>query len=165
VGVGTAERLARFGIRVDLDLEGQGVESVIEALGGAAAVTGRRVLMPSSVGGRDTLGDALAAEGAAVMQAPSFRTIAVDDNPELDVYGQLLQRRVDVVTFTSAAAVRGFATLYGEEQVADLLAHTTVATVGLAATEAVRRLGVEPAIAPAVPSIPALVDAIRAHFQ
>ena len=165
VGVGTTERLARFGIRVDLALEGQAVESVIEALGGRAAVAGARVLVPSSVGGRDTLGEALAAAGADVTQAPSFRTLAVDDNPELDVYGQLLQRRIDVVTFTSAAAVRSFATLYGEEQVADLLAHTTVATVGPAATDAVRRLGVAPAIVPALPSIPALVDAIRAHFQ
>lgn len=165
VGVGTTERLARFGIRVDLALEGQGVDSIVDALGGRAATAGARVLVPSSIGGRDTLGEALAAAGADVTQAPSFRTLAVDDNPELDVYGQLLQRRVDVVTFTSAAAVRSFATLYGEEQVADLLAHTTVATVGPAATDAVRRLGVEPAIVPALPSIPALVDAIRAHFQ
>ncbi len=165
VGVGTTERLARFGIRVDLALEGQAVDSIVDALGGRAAIAGARVLVPSSVGGRDTLGEALAAAGADVTQAPSFRTLAVDDNPELDVYGQLLQRRVDVVTFTSAAAVRSFATLYGEEQVADLLAHTTVATVGPAATDAVRRLGVEPAIVPALPSIPALVDAIRAHFQ
>jgi uroporphyrinogen III methyltransferase/synthase len=165
VGVGTAERLARFGIRVDLDLEGQPVESVVEGLGGRAALAGRRVLVPAAAGGRDSLGETLGSAGAEVTQAPSFRTLAVDDNPELDVYGQLLQRRIDVVTFTSAAAVRGFATLYGEEQVADLLAHTTVATAGLAATDAVRRLGVEPAIVPAVPSIPALVDAIRAHFQ
>ena len=97
--------------------------------------------------------------------APAFRTLAAEDNPELDVYGQLLQHRIDVVTFTSAAAVRAFAALYGEEQVADLLTHTIVATVGPAATDAVRRLGVTPAIVPAVPSIPALVDAIRAHFQ
>ena len=165
VGVGTTERLARFGIRVDLDLEGQPVESVVEGLGGRAALAGRRVLVPAAAGGRDSLGETLAAAGAEVTQAPSFRTLALDDNPELDVYGQLLQRRIDVVTFTSAAAVRGFATLYGEEQVADLLAHTTVATAGLAATDAVRRLGVEPAIVPAAPSIPALVDAIRAHFQ
>jgi uroporphyrinogen-III synthase len=121
--------------------------------------------MPSAAGGRDSLGDALGASGADVRQAPAFRTLAAEDNPDIDVYGQLLQRRIDVVTFTSAAAVRSFAALYGEEQVTDLLAHATVATVGPAATEAVRRLGVTPAITPAVPSLPALVDAIRAHFQ
>ncbi len=165
VGVGTSERLARFGIRVDLAVEGQAVESVIEALGGRAAVAAQRLLVPSSEGGRDTLGDMLALIGADVTQAAAFRTLVVDDNPEIDVYGQLLQRRIDVVTFTSAAAVRSFAALYGQDQVADLLSHTTVATVGPAATDAVRRLGVTPAVVPPVASIPALVDAIRAHFQ
>jgi uroporphyrinogen III methyltransferase/synthase len=165
VGVGTSERLARFGLRVDVMAEGQGVESVVTALGGMAAMPGKRVLMPVSAGSRDMLAEALAAAGADVRHAPSYRTLATEDNLELDVYGQLLQRRIDVVTFTSAAAVRSFAALYGEEQTADLLAHTTVATVGPAATDAVRRLGVSPAIVAAVPSIPALVEAIRAHFQ
>jgi uroporphyrinogen III methyltransferase/synthase len=165
VGVGVTERLARFGIRADLAAEGQGVDTVVEALGGWSAVARLKVLVPGSTGGRDTLGEAMEGAGAAVTHAPAYRTKAVDDNPELDVYGQLLQRRIDVVTFTSAAAVRSFAALYGEEQVADLLGHTVVATVGLAATDAVKQLGVAPSIVPIVPSIPALADAIRAHFQ
>jgi uroporphyrinogen III methyltransferase/synthase len=164
-GVGTSARLARFGIRVDLATEGQHVDGIVAAMGSRDALAGRRVLMPTAEGGRDTLGDALAAAGAEVRHAPAFRTLASEDNPELDVYGQLLQGRVDVVTFTSAAAVRGFAALYGEEQVADLLTHTTVATVGPAATEAMRRLGVTPAIVPPVPTLTALVEAIRNHFQ
>ncbi|MGD9906724.1 MAG: uroporphyrinogen-III C-methyltransferase [Vicinamibacterales bacterium] len=164
-GVGTSARLARFGIRVELATEGLGVEAIVTAMGGREALADRRVLMPSAANGRDTLTEALTAVGADVRHAPSFRTLAVEDNPDLDVYGQLLQHRVDVVTFTSAAAVRGFAALYGDEQVADLLTHTTVATVGPAATDAVRRLGVTPAIVPAVPTISALVDAIRGHFQ
>jgi uroporphyrinogen III methyltransferase/synthase len=164
-GVGTSAQLARFGIRVDLSTEGLGVEAIVAAMGGRDAVGERRVLMPAAAGGRDTLSDALVAAGADVRQAPAFRTLAAEDNPELDVYGQLLQHRIDVVTFTSAAAVRGFGALYGEEQVADLLTHTTVATVGPAATEAIRRLGVTPAIVPPVSTIPALVEAIRAHFQ
>ena len=164
-GVGTSARLARFGIRVDLATEGLGVEAIVAAMGGREGLAGRRVLMPSAVNGRDSLTDALTAAGADVRHAPAFRTLAAEENPELDVYGQLLQHRIDVVTFTSAAAVRGFAALYGQEQVADLLTHTTVATVGPAATDAMRRLGVTPAIVPAVPTISALVDAIRGHFQ
>ncbi len=165
VGVGTSERLSRFGLRVDVVAEGQGVDSILAAMGGRDGLAGQRVLLPIAAGSKDTLGEALTAVGADVRPAPSFQTLAAEDNPDLDVYGQLLQRRLDVVTFTSAAAVRSFAALYGEEQTADLLAHTIVATVGPAATEAVRRLGVTPAIVPATPSIPALVDAIRAHFQ
>lgn len=164
LGVGVSASLSRAGLLVDLDVEGQGVDAVFAALG-REAVAHLTVLVPGSVGNRDPLADALEAAGARVTTAPSFRTLAVDDNPELDVYGQLLQHRLDVVTFTSAAAVRSFAALYGEEQVADLLSHTAVATVGQAAGDAVRHLGVKPAIVPAVSSIPALVDAIRAHFQ
>ena len=141
------------------------MDGVVAAMGGPEGLAERRVLLPSAAGGRDTLGEALAAAGADARHTPAFRTLAAEDNPDIDVYGQLLQHRIDVVTFTSAAAVRGFASLYGEEQVADLLTHTTVATVGPAATDAIRRLGVTPAIVPPVPSIPALVDAIRAHFQ
>ena len=126
-----------------------GVDGIVAAMGGREGLAGRRVLMPSAAGGRDTLGEALTAAGADVRHAPAFRTLAAEDNPDIDVYGQLLQHRIDVVTFTSSAAVRGFAALYGEEQVADLLTHTTVATVGPAATDAIRRLGVTPAIVPA----------------
>ncbi len=141
------------------------MDAVIEALGGTSMIAGTQILVPCNVSGHDSLGEALAEQGAVVTLAPAFHTVPVDDNPELDVYGQLLQGRIDVVTFTSAAAVRSFAALYGADQSADLFTHTTVATVGPAATEAVRRLGVEPAIVPSFPSIPALVDAIRAHFQ
>ncbi|HUU35841.1 MAG TPA: uroporphyrinogen-III C-methyltransferase [Vicinamibacterales bacterium] len=165
VGVGTSERLTRFGIRADVVAEGQDVDSILTAMGGRAAVEGKRVLMPNTSGSRDTLGEALTAARAEVRFVPSFRTLAAEDNPDLDVYGQLLERRIDVVTFASAAAVHSFAALYGEEQTTDLLVNTIVATVGPAATEAVRRLGVSPAIVAATPSIPALVDAIRAHFQ
>ncbi|MEZ5293127.1 MAG: uroporphyrinogen-III C-methyltransferase [Vicinamibacterales bacterium] len=165
LGVGVSDRLARFGIRVDAAVEGLGADAVVEALGGRDRLGRVKVLAPGALGGRDTLAEALTAAGADVTQAPSFRTLAVDDNPELDVYGQLLQRRIDVVTFTSAAAVRSFAALYGVDQVADLLTHTTVATAGPAAGDAVRQLGVTSVIEPGVPSIAALVDAIRAHFQ
>jgi uroporphyrinogen III methyltransferase / synthase len=164
VGVGVTDRLARAGLLVDLAIEGQGVEAVLDALG-RENLAGLKILVPGTLGGRDSLSEALGAAGAAVKTAPSFRTLAVEDNPELDVYGQLLQHRIDVVTFTSAATVRSFAALYGEEQVADLLSHTAVATVGTAAGDAVHQMGITPAIVPAVPSIPALVDAIRAHFQ
>ncbi len=38
VGVGTSERLARFGIRVDVTAEGQAVDSVVAAMGGRPAI-------------------------------------------------------------------------------------------------------------------------------
>jgi hypothetical protein len=42
-----------------------------------------------------------------------------------DVYGMLLEGRIDVVTFTSPSAMRNFAKIYGADQVADLLKNTS----------------------------------------
>ena len=57
----------------------------------------------------------------------------MDTDAGLDVYRQLLDRQVDVVTFTSASAVLGFLASVGSDQASDLLAHTVVATLGPAA--------------------------------
>jgi uroporphyrinogen III methyltransferase/synthase len=85
-----------------------------------------------------------------------------EDDP--DVYKMLLEGRLDVVTFTSASAVRNFAKIYGAEQVADLLRHTVVAVIGPVTSDAAIQLGIPVTIQPPTYTIPALVDAIAAHF-
>jgi uroporphyrinogen III methyltransferase / synthase len=75
----------------------------------------------------------------------------------------LLQGRIDVVTFTSASAVRNFAKIYGTDQVVDLLKNTIVATIGPVTAEAATQLGITVTVQPATYTIPALVDAIAAH--
>ena len=60
--------------------------------------------------------------------------------------------RIDAVTFTSPSAVRAFATIFGEDQAADLLAHTVVASIGPVTSQAARRLGLHVAVEPAVHS-------------
>ena len=77
----------------------------------------------------------------------------------------LLEGRIDVVTFTSASAVRNFARVLGEDQAADLLRHTVVATIGPVTAEAAGQLGMSVTIQPVTYTIPALVDAIAAHFD
>ena len=48
----------------------------------------------------------------------------------------LLERRIDVVTFTSASAVRNFVKVLGAEPAADLLRTTVVASIGPVTAEA-----------------------------
>ena len=61
--------------------------------------------------------------GALVTDVVAYRTVLEDTqrDGDPDVYGMLLDGRIDVVTFTSASAVRNFAKIYGAEQAADLL--------------------------------------------
>ena len=53
----------------------------------------------------------------------AYRTVIVDPEREgePDIYRMLLDRRIDVVTFTSASAVRNFVRVLGAEPAADLL--------------------------------------------
>ena len=166
VGSGTAEALARYGIKVDLVPDEFRAEGVVAALAPRGSLDGARVLLPKADIGGDVIGDALRQQGALVSEVVAYRTVLDDTQPEgaPDVYGMLLEGTIDVVTFTSPSAVRNFARIYGEEQVADLLKHTVVATIGPGTTEAVAQIGVPVAVEPRVHTIPALVEAIAAHF-
>ena len=80
------------------------------------------------------------------------------------MYKLLLEGRIDVVTFTSASAVRNFVRIYGADQVADLLKSTTVAVIGPVTGQAARQAGITVSVEPASYTIGGLVDAIAAHF-
>ena len=117
---------------------------------------GRRALVMRSKEQPDDMAALLERHGAEVV---------MDNDAGIDVYRQLLDRKVDVVTFTSASAVLGFLASLGADQAADLLAHTAVATLGPAAADAVARANVTPAIQLSAGSLAAFAEAIAAHFK
>ena len=117
---------------------------------------GRRALVMHSNEQADDMAALLQRQGAAVM---------MDTDAGLDVYRQLLDRKVDVVAFTSASAVLGFLASLGADQASDLLAHTAVATLGPAAADAVTRANLTPAIQLSAGSLAAFAEAIAAHFR
>ena len=84
---------------------------------------------------------------------------------EPDVYRMLLERRIDVVTFTSASAVRSFVKVHGAEQAADLLGGTVVAAIGPVTAEAAAQGQIASTVVPAQYTVPGLVDAIVEHFD
>jgi len=166
VGAATAERLARYSVKADAVPEEFRAEGVAPALAARGSLSGSRVLLPRADIGRDLVAEQLRALGAEVADVVAYRTVLQDgtgpDDP--DIYGLLLQDRIDAVTFTSPSAVRAFATVYGAEQVADLLRHTVVASIGPTTSEAATRLGIAVTVQPTRSTIPDLVDAIAAYF-
>jgi uroporphyrinogen III methyltransferase/synthase len=166
VGSGTADRLARYGIKVDVVPEEFRAEGVLRALARRTPLEGTRVLLPRSDIGREVIVDQLRRAGAIVTDVVAYRTTIEDsqraDDP--DIYGMLLEGRIDVVTFTSPSAVRNFARIYGADPAADLLKATVVATIGPVTAEAANQLGIAVTVQPATYTVPALVDAIAAHY-
>ncbi len=163
VGPGTGEHLRRFGLRADLVPRDFRAEGMLDALG---AVSGLKVLLPRADVGREALAAGLRERGASVTEVVAYRTVIEDLSREgdPDIYRMLLERQIDVVTFTSGSAVRNFAKVFGQDQAADLLRTTAVAAIGPVTAEAAAKLGIGVSIQPATYTIPALVDAIVAHF-
>ena len=95
----------------------------------------------------------------------AYRTAPVDleaaGGP--DIYRMLLERRVDIVTFTSGSSVRNFAKALGRNQAADLLKRVDVACIGPVTGEVATRLGISTTIMPTDFTIPAMVRAIVEH--
>ena len=163
VGPATAERLQRLHLRVDVMPEEDRSEGVIAALKATGSLEGQRMLLPRADIAREALPDELRKAGAEVDDIAAYRTVRVawGQEGQPDIYKKLLDRDVDIVTFTSASSVRHFVTNLGEDQAADLLQHIAVASIGPVTAEAAQQLGVATSIMPAAPyTIASLVDAI-----
>ena len=167
IGTTTADRFAHYGIRADLVPDEFDGEGLLEALKQQGPLTGARVLLPHSDIARELIASELREAGAEVTEVVAYRTIideTIRDSEETDIYRQLLDHRIGAVTFTSPSAVNAFATIFGEDQATDLLAHTVVASIGPVTSRAVRRLGVGVAVEPHTHTVSALADALAAHF-
>jgi uroporphyrinogen III methyltransferase/synthase len=167
VGPVTAERLTRHGLKVDLMPAEYRADAVVRAMTETADVAGAKVLLPHADIGREIIADELRKQGAEVTEVVAYRTVAVEPEREgePDIYRMLLERRIDVVTFTSASAVRSFVRLLGAEPAADLVRATAVASIGPVTAEVAAQYHIESAIVPSSHTIPALVEAIVEYFD
>ena len=131
----------------------------------ASTLKGARVLLPTSDLTGDSLADDLRAAGADVTEVTAYRATTVEGDTHLGLYRQLLDRRIDAVTFTSANTVRAFVEIYGAEQSPDLLSGTVVATIGPAAADAAARAGIRVDVVAEGATVAALVDDLIRHFR
>jgi len=167
VGSGTADRLARYGIKADVIPDEYRAEAVLGAVAQAGSLDGAHILLPRSDIGREVVVEQLRAAGAIVTDVIAYRTVLEETHREgdPDVYRMFLEGRIDVVTFTSPSAVRNFVKVYGADPAADLLKNTTVAAIGPVTADAARQLGIHVSVQPATYTVAGLVDAIAAHFS
>jgi uroporphyrinogen III methyltransferase/synthase len=166
VGPGTAEHLAQHCLKADVVPAEYSTESVIEAMRAAGNLTGKKFLLPRADTAREFVADELRKAGAVVTDVIAYRTVPIEigrDN-EPDIYRMLLDRKVDVLTFTSASTVRNFVRLYGVDPVADLLQPVAIASIGPVTAEAALQSGIRTTIMPDEYTIPGLVRAIVDHF-
>jgi uroporphyrinogen III methyltransferase/synthase len=159
IGPSAADRLAAAGLKPDVVAAEFG-ERVADAMAARHTVGGARVLVVRPDHWRDVVSSDLERRGARVTDLIAYRTEAIQtDSPAAQaLYRALLEGTIHAVTFTSPTAVRRFAALIGEEQAADLLNTTTVATIGPVTAAAAEELGVARPLVPAVYTVDGMID-------
>jgi len=162
IGPRTAEALRRWGVRVELVPGEFRAEALVEALRPHVA-PGMRVLIPRAQEARELLPEALRALGASVTVAPAYRTVAGEEGVER-LRALLEAGRVDVVTFTSSSTVRNFMAFFGADELPRLLRGVALAAIGPITAGTVAEHGFAAAIVPRQYTVPALAEAVAAHF-
>jgi uroporphyrinogen III methyltransferase/synthase len=167
IGPATAERLARHGLRVDLEPPESRAEAIVQSLKEMGDIKGKRFLLPRADIAREVLPEELRKSGADVTEVTAYRTVLaeIEREGDPDIYRMLLEKRIDVVTFTSASTVKNFVQIFGAEQAPDLLNATKVASIGPVTAEAAEQYGIRTAIMPREYTVMALVEAIVEHFR
>jgi uroporphyrinogen III methyltransferase/synthase len=166
IGPSTADRLIAAGIKPDVALPEVGAESVGDAMEVHGSVAGQRVLIVRPEHIRDMVGEDLIRRGAGITDLVAYRTAAGDpDSPAAqDLYRQMLENRIDAVTFTSPTALRRFASLIGEDQATDLLNTTLVAAIGPVTAAAATEMGIHTPIVPDTYTVDGLVRLLTSYF-
>jgi len=168
VGPSTADQFRAAGLVPDVVVPETGDEATCDAIIAAhGALAGSRVLVIRPDHGRAERGDdgpaaELRRRGADAQDLVAYRTVpgAPESAAAQELYRQLLEGRIDAVTFTSPTAVQRFVDLIGREQAADLLNTTVVATIGPVTAAAARALGVTEPIVADTFTVDGLVDAL-----
>jgi uroporphyrinogen III methyltransferase/synthase len=167
IGPATAEHLAFHGVKADLAPEESRAEAIVQALRVRGELKGKKFLLPRADIAREVLGDELRKAGAEVTEVTAYRTVLaeIEREGDPDIYRMLLEKRIDVVTFTSASTVTNFVQVFGAEQAPDLLRTTAVASIGPVTAEAAEQYGIKTSIMPKEYTTKALVEAIVEHFK
>ena len=159
IGERTAESLRGYGIRADVVPDVFVGEEVARAVL-ERSHAGDRVLVYRAQEARDVLVRMLEEAGLVVTVAPAYKTVVPSDSEfEKKI------ARADVLTFTSASTVRGFAALFGGAAAASrAAAGKCVACIGPITARAASDAGLQVDVVASRFTIAGLLDALDAFF-
>ena len=138
VGPATAGALLEHGITVDVIPQRFVAESLLEMMRARSDVAGKKVFYVTAEGARDVLPNGLREIGADVTIIEVYRSIPDGEGAE-KLARAIEAGRVDLATFTSTSAVRGYIDAVGE----DLALRVPAASIGPQTSDALREAGIE----------------------
>ena len=157
VGSKTVEALNDIGIYPDFvpsHARGEVIAAEIEN------VFGKKVLLPRAKIATADLPDALREKGAHVDAVPLYDTVRVPSENRDEIETDLLNGKIDLVTFTSSSTVTNFLEMFPAHQPTVLLADVKVAVIGPTTQKTAVEHGVHVDVMAKEASIESLVETI-----
>jgi uroporphyrinogen III methyltransferase/synthase len=159
VGPATAGALLEHGITVDVIPERFVAEGLLEIMSARDDVAGKKVLYVTAEGARDVLQAGLRETGAQVTVIEAYRSV-IDGVGAETLARAISAGKVDLATFTSGSAVKGYIEAVGE----DLALQVPAASIGPQTSDALREAGIEVKVEAEESNIDGLVSAVLRAF-
>jgi uroporphyrinogen III methyltransferase/synthase len=159
VGPATAGALLEHGITVDVIPQRFVAEGLLEIMRVRDDVAGSKMLYVTAEGARELLPAGLREIGADLTVIEAYRSVPDGEGAE-KLARAIEAGNVDLATFTSASAVRGYIDAVGEE----LALKVPAASIGPQTSDALREAGIEVKIEADESTIDGLVSAVLRAF-
>ncbi len=127
VGPKTIEALNDIGIEPDFVPSHSSGNVIVDEI---ENVDKKKILLPRAKIATPELPNGLRERGAQVDDVAIYDTVKVENECKDVILKDLLEGRIDVVTFTSSSTVRNFLDMFPKQNVEDLLSNVSVATIG-----------------------------------
>jgi len=154
-----------YGLKCDLLPEkytGEGLAEALENVG----VKGEKILLPRAKKAREVVPERLRQAGAEVVIAPVYQNVPTAENKEI-LKAQLLDKQVDLVTFTSSSTVTNFVQMLevaDKKELQELMEGVKIAAIGPITAKTVVENGLQVDIQPDTYTIPAMVASIVSYY-
>ena len=160
VGPKTVEALNHIGIQPDFvpsHSRGSAIATEMED------VHRKKILLPRAKIATADLPSGLRERGALVDDVPLYDTVKVASESRDEIEADLLNGRIDFVTFTSSSTVTNFLEMFPTHEPAALLADVKVAVIGPTTQKKAEEYGVQVDVVAKQASVESLVEAILIH--
>ena len=157
VGPKTVDALNGIGIQSDFvpsHSRGSAIAAEMED------VRGKKILLPRAKIANADLPNGLREKGAVVDDVPLYDTVKVASENRDDIEADLLNGRIDFVTFTSSSTVTNFLEMFPTHAPAALLPEVKVTVIGPTTQKTVEEYGVPVDVIAKEASVESLVQAI-----
>jgi uroporphyrinogen III methyltransferase / synthase len=162
IGPETAGRLEREGIDIFMVPAKYQAEGILEKLD-PAEIRGCRILMPRAAKAREILPETLRQWGAFVDVVHAYKTVLPQDY-QFGLH-ELINKKIDVITFTSSSTVENFLRLLEGQDPVPILRGVTIACIGPITARTATDSGLQVDIVSAEFTILGLVAAIVRFYD